>query len=375
LKIAYGIHGFGRGHAMRARAILPRLCARHEVLILAGGDAYHALADDFPVVRIPFLKYYFNRKGKLSNYLTLKWNLSLLLEVRLAGPSLDMIAAQIEEFGARVLITDSEIFTHWIGRRMGIPRITFDHFGLLVYCRPDMPWYERIANRGNAFVYRRLYGEPDRAVVSGFFDAEPRRAGVKRVGAVIRDNVLKMSPTRGEHLLAYINKGEHEFTPAVEAAFRAQDCPVRVYGVPRRGVDGNLEFKPISKQGFLDDLASCRAVYATCGNQLIGEVIHFGKPMLGIPMACHEQRLNAHQIERMGFGRRVGRGGLTAEILRDFLDDADELAAASRGHDHDGATEALAAIEQFLTELVPGEAVAKAPVATTPTGWPREQAP
>jgi uncharacterized protein (TIGR00661 family) len=353
---------------MRARAILPRLCARHEVLILAGGDAYHALADDFPVVRIPFLKYYFNRKGKLSNYLTLKRNLSLLLEVRLAGPSLDMIAAQIKEFGARVLITDSEIFTHWIGRRMGIPRITFDHFGLLVYCRPDMPWYERIANRGNAFVYRRLYGEPDRAVVSGFFDAEPRRAGVKRVGAVIRDNVLEMSPTRGEHLLAYINKGEHEFTPAVEAAFRAQDCPVRVYGVPRRGVDGNLEFKPISKQGFLDDLASCRAVYATCGNQLIGEVIHFGKPMLGIPMACHEQRLNAHQIERMGFGRRVGRGGLTAEILRDFLDDADELAAASRGHDHDGATEALAAIEQFLTELVPGEAVAKAPVATTPTG-------
>ncbi|MCB9850984.1 MAG: hypothetical protein H6817_09815 [Phycisphaerales bacterium] len=365
MRIAYGIHGFGRGHAMRARAILPRLCARHDVLILAGGDAYHALSGDFDVTRIPYLKYYFNNRGKLSNYLTIKRNLSLMLEVRLRGPSFDMIANQIEEFGAQVLITDSEIFTHWIGRKLGIPRITFDHFGLLVYCRPEMPWYERVANWGNAFVYRRLYGQPDRAVVSGFFDAAPRRAGVKRVGAVIRDDVLKMTPTAGDHLLAYINKGEYEFTPAVEQALRAQDCPVFVYGVPRTGTDGNLTFKPISKQAFLDDLASCRAVYATCGNQLIGEVMHFGKPMLGTPMACHEQRLNAHQIERLGFGRRVPRGGISVELLRNFLADGEKLSAAAQGHKHDGASEALAAIEEFANELVTGDV--PAPVALTMT--------
>ncbi len=351
MRIAYGIHGFGRGHAMRARAILPELCARHDVLILAGEDAYHALKADFPVQRIPVLKYYFNKRGKLSNYLTLKRNLSMLLEVRLQGPSFDMVADCISEFGAEVIVTDSELFTHWVGERRGIPRITFDHFGLLVYCRPDMPRWERLANWGNGFVYNFLYGRPERAVVSGFFDAPPRRAGVKAVGPVIREDVLRMSPTAGEHLLAYINRGEHEFTPQVEAAFRAQDCPVFVYGVPREERDGNLTFKPISKQGFLDDLASCRAVYATCGNQLIGEVIHFGKPMLGLPMACHEQRLNAHQIERLGVGQRVARGGLTAEVLRGFLDRADTF---QRRESRNGAAEALVAIETFAAELAAG---------------------
>ncbi|MBN1512501.1 MAG: hypothetical protein JXB13_10840, partial [Phycisphaerae bacterium] len=57
MKIAYGVHGFGRGHAMRARAVLPELFRRHEVLVLAGGDAYHALSADFAVTRIPTLKY------------------------------------------------------------------------------------------------------------------------------------------------------------------------------------------------------------------------------------------------------------------------------------------------------------------------------
>jgi uncharacterized protein (TIGR00661 family) len=361
LRIAYGIHGFGRGHAMRARAVLPRLTARHELLILAGGDAYRALASEYSVVEIPFLKYCFNRRGKLSNYLTLKRNLPLVLDARWRGPTCDLIERQITDFGAQVIVTDSEMYCHWVGRHMGIPRITFDHFGVLVYCRPQMTGWERIANWGNAFVYRSLYGEPERAVVSAFFDAAPRRSGVARVGAVIREDVLAMQPARGEHLLAYISKGEHEFTPQVEAAFRAQKCPVRVYGVPRTGIDGDLEFKPISKQGFLDDLASCRAVYATCGNQLIGEVIHFGKPMLGIPMACHEQRLNAYHIENMGFGLRVARRGLTAETLRDFLARADELAARARGHERDGATEAVEAIERFAEELLPARA--SAPVA------------
>jgi len=350
-RIAYGIHGFGRGHAMRARAILPRLQQRHDVLVLAGGDAHRALADDFPVLEIPHLKYAFSRRGRISNYLTLKRNLPMLLDARWRGPTYDVVCGRIQSFGTQVILTDSELFTHWFGRHTGLPRITFDHFGPLVYCRPDMPRNERFANWGNAFVYRLLFGSPERAVVIGFFAAAPRRPGVQRVGPVIRDEVLNMQPVRGDHLLAYINKGEHEFTPQVEAAFRAQECPVRIYGVPRAGRDGNLEFKPISQQGFLDDLASCRAVYATCGNQLVGEVIHFGKPMLGIPLACHEQRINAHHIEKMGFGVRVGRGGLTAETLREFLARAESLAARSAGQQRDGAAEAVDAIDQFVAEL------------------------
>jgi len=56
MRIVYGIHGYGRGHSSRALAVLPELAARHELLILAGGDAREALRADYSVVPIPTLR-------------------------------------------------------------------------------------------------------------------------------------------------------------------------------------------------------------------------------------------------------------------------------------------------------------------------------
>ncbi|MBN2447789.1 MAG: hypothetical protein JXO22_13745, partial [Phycisphaerae bacterium] len=52
MRIAYGVMGYGRGHATRTAAVLPTLMRRHDVLVLGGRDAYAALSADYPVVRI-----------------------------------------------------------------------------------------------------------------------------------------------------------------------------------------------------------------------------------------------------------------------------------------------------------------------------------
>ena len=36
MRIAYGVMGYGRGHAMRARAVLPSLMEEHEITVFAG---------------------------------------------------------------------------------------------------------------------------------------------------------------------------------------------------------------------------------------------------------------------------------------------------------------------------------------------------
>ncbi len=338
---------------MRALAVLPELARRHDVLVLAGGDAYHALAPHYSVTRIPTLRYHYNRQGRLSNYLNVKRNLSMVLDMFWHGPTCQMVQDALHEFHPDVVVTDSEGFTHRVAPRMGLPRITFDHFGLLAYCRLPLSGLDRLVRWGNAFVYRLLFGEPDRVVVSCFFDAPTRRRGVTLVGAVIRPELRNTTPTRGEHLLVYVSKPD-EFTPQFEAALRAQNCPVRVYGTPRRGVDGPLEFKELGNLPFINDLASCRAVVATTGNQLCGEVVFFGKPMVGMPMACLEQRLNADAIERMGIGRHVPRRRITADWLRDFLRRDEQYAARAGDRRRDGAKEALAAIEQYAEELAYG---------------------
>lgn len=351
MRIVYGVHGFGRGHAMRALAILPELIERHEVLILAGGDAYNALWPDYPVVRIPRLRYYYNRRGKLSNYLNIKHNISTVLDLKLYGSSLDMVCDHMKEFKPDVVLTDSEAFTHRAAARMGIPRITFDHFGLLAYCRLPLSSLDRLIRRGNAFVYKWLFGEPDRAVVTGFFEPPARRSGVTVVGPVIREEVRQVTPKCGDYLLVYLSQGDQEYTQQMEQALMELDLPVRVYGTSRRGLQNNVQYKPLANLPFIEDLAGCRAILATTGNQLCGEVIYFGKPMLGIPLPCLEQRINAQQIERIGIGMQARKKKISASMIRAFLSQEERFAQSARREFRDGKREALDAIERYMQEL------------------------
>src|SRR3546814_6261757 len=100
---------------------------------------------------------------------------------------------------------------------------------------------------------------------------------------MLRDEVRAAKPRDGDYLLAYFNKGEHQYLPHIDRVLRLLDCKVRVYGTRRRGEDDNLDFRAPSVQGFIDDVAGCRAVLSTAGNQLIGEALHFGKPVLALP--------------------------------------------------------------------------------------------
>lgn len=56
-----------------------------------------------------------------------------------------------------------------------------------------------------------------------------------------------------------------------------------------RGRIDNLEFRPPGNAEFIRDLAACRAVLSTAGNQLIGEAIHFRKPVLALPEAAFDR--------------------------------------------------------------------------------------
>jgi len=350
VKIAYGVHGYGRGHATRAQAVLPKLAQRHELLVLAGGDALGALSAHYPLLRVPCLEYAYGKRHRFSCRLTIQQNASAVLDFMLAGSTLKTVMQALKDFGADAVVSDSEAFTHRAAARLQIPRISFDHFGLLVYCRPEMSAGDRLICWGNALAYRSMFGNPDRAVVSSFFEAPARRPGVCVVGPVIRQEVRQTQPTRGEHLLAYFSKAEHEYTPQIEHALLKAGCPVRIYGPPPRSPVKNLDFRPVRNLPFIEDLATCRAVLGTTGNQLLGEVIYFGKPMLGIPIKCLEQRLNAAQLGRMGIGISAERNAITPELIQDFLSREDEYL----GHHpkvRDGSQQATEAIERFALDL------------------------
>src|SRR5215472_9225440 len=85
MRILYGVFGYGRGHATRALSVLPELRRRHEVIVLAGGDAYDAIAPEHAVVRIPTLRYEYSPDGRRSLSRTLGENVSHVADVWLGG--------------------------------------------------------------------------------------------------------------------------------------------------------------------------------------------------------------------------------------------------------------------------------------------------
>jgi uncharacterized protein (TIGR00661 family) len=351
MRIVYGVFGYGRGHATRALGLLPELLRRHEVLVLAGGDAQAALNPAYPVVEIPTLRFVYGRSGKRSNPATLGTNFGPVWDLLTEGPRFRKLRDRVRSFSPDVAICDADPWTHRVAAWLHVPRISLDHFGVLAYCRPPIAPADRIRAQGDIRIYRMLMGRPARIIVSSFYPSPALDRRVVSIGPILRDEVRSLQPSQGEHLLVYLNNGASQLTPQVAEALRATALPMRVYGTPWRGADGTLELRPPSTLGFLADLASCRAVISTAGNQLVGEAMALGKPLLVKPEDSVEQRLNADAVTRMGIGRQVGHGELTSRAIHEFLAEGDRYRTAALAQVRDGRAEALAALGRFMRQL------------------------
>jgi uncharacterized protein (TIGR00661 family) len=360
VRILYGVHGYGRGHATRTLAVLPHLSRNHQILLLAGGDAFPAFWPEYPVVRIPTLGFVYRQMGLgprlRCNWLTLRRNISAVLDVFWRGPTFDMVREIAEEFAPDVVVSDAETWTHQVAAYLCLPRISFDHVGILAYCRAPIDPRDRFAACVDAAFYKALMGRPDRVLVSSFYDARPLRPDVRVVGTLPRQAIRELSPSQGEHLLVYFNRARDQLHHGMLHTLNELGVPIHIYGSPRRGRAGRISFLPTSELPFLEDLASCRAVLSTAGNQLVGEALFLGKPLLVVPERCVEQRMNALAVQRLGIGRKIELREFTLPTLRDFLDHVDLYRERMRGRFRDGYHEALAAFDQFLAELAPAPA-------------------
>jgi uncharacterized protein (TIGR00661 family) len=355
LRIAYAVHGYGRGHATRSLAMLGELARRHDVRVFAGGDAYATMIGFFPVVRIPTLGFAYGRgTGARSNWATLRHNAGAVLDLACGGAVFEMVAAALRDFEPDVLISDAEAWSHLAASRLGIPRIGFDHIGILAHCRPAIDPADRVEAFFDASVYRALMGQADRVLVSSFFPALPRSAQVRVVPTLARQAVREATASEGDHLLLYLNQGDHQFDERLRKVFVELGRPVHVYGTPLRGRDACLHFLPAGDASFVQDLASCRAVISTAGNQLVGEAMMLGKPLLVMPERCVEQRMNARAVAELGIGLRVEPRAFSVGHVRQLLAGHKAFAARMRELRRDGLLEAVAVIEKFVGELAAG---------------------
>ncbi|MHC4261813.1 MAG: glycosyltransferase family protein [Planctomycetota bacterium] len=328
--IFYSMAGEGRGHATRVKTVTGMLRERHRLILLAPGDAYDLLEpayrqSDVEVLPLPCLRFAYDAQQRVSWPRTTASGLRYVAGLRNLKREL---GALMRREGADLLLTDFDPGAPRAAQAIGLPYVAIDHQSFL--WAGDVSWLPGrlgLHARAMGVAIKAFYRHQCHTISSSFFKPEPRSdvGDVTFVGSMLRPQLLAASIERGEHVVAYCRR---KMPDNVLETLAGAPCEVRVYGLGEQPDRGSLRFRPISEDGFVADLASARAVVATAGNQLLGEVLYLGKPVLALPeVGQTEQLINCHFLDRMGGGEWILPHKLGSTELAGFLERADGLAS------------------------------------------------
>jgi uncharacterized protein (TIGR00661 family) len=353
--IFYSMAGEGRGHATRVRAIVEDLRRRHRVVLFAPGQAHDLLApiyrdSDVEVRPIDGLTFRYRPDGSVDYFRS----------VVESAKGLPGYSRRIEELRKQIVVdrpdlvvTDFEPLLPRAAERAGVPYVSIDHQHFLTtYSMRGLPLYQRIHALLIGASVNLFHARQDLTIVSAFF-RPPLRIGagskVRQVGVLLGQDILERTPSDEEFLLVYLRRG----TP--RRVFRAlANCglPARIYGPGMLGIDGPLTFCSVDRQDFVEDLSRCRALVTTAGNQVVGEALHLGKPVLALPEPGNwEQGLNGFFLERMGVGACASMRTLRSKVIREFLAKLDSFRAAMPRGNAGGNAEVSRILEDFMASL------------------------
>ncbi len=335
-KIAISLCGEGRGHATRIATLVERLERDHEILIFTSADALGFLARRFSVegssvrlVEIPGIVFQYSG-GRLDVPRSIAAGLDY--QARQVGPLVDRLIRELDMFGADLAVTDFEPALPRAAARQQIPLVSVDHqHFLLAYDLGSLPLSLRWQAWFMSHAVWMYVSNATDTVVSAFFRPPLRRGWehVVQTGPLLRREVVRAEPCDEGFVLSYLRP----HTP-FEAITALADCgmPVKVYGLGHREHVGNISFHAIDERRFIEDLAACRCMVSAAGNQLIGEALHLGKPMLVLPERAHaEQLMNSHFLAGMGCGDFALLEQVTRERVRRFFDGLDRFRPALEG--------------------------------------------
>lgn len=357
VKILYGVVGEGMGHAMRSRVVIEHLLEReHELSVMASGRAVDFLRRHYgDVNRIQGFHMVYE-EGRIRKGKTL-WSNVKDTAARGVPKNVAAYFDLLGSFRPDVVISDFESWTYLYGRAHRLPVISIDNMQIINRCKHDasITGDDKTTFRlTRAFIKGKLPG-CSHYLITTFFRPPVRKKRTTLVPPILRPEILAANARAGAHLLVY-QTGEG-YT-SLEKTLGATGIECRIYGVrrdlAREEVEGNLRYRPFSEAGFIDDLASARAVIAGGGFTLMGEAVYLRKPMLSVPLRGQfEQIMNARYLAASGFGAWTFDVE-NPRVVPDFLDRLPAYASALDGYAQDGNEALTSALDHLLDRAEAG---------------------
>jgi len=328
---------------MRALTVA-RSHPQHEFLFVSHGGPARMLGKEFEVFECPDMVTPVSRH-RVQLMSVLSRNIPTLAAAGYWGREVRRIA---ERFKPDVTLTDLELFVPWVARTMSLPTLSVGNDHMATLGRVDCPPSELLNWAGTALSSRVLFSAPAQYLIPCFYDVPLRRASAiaRRVPPLLRNEVAEMQPTTGDHVVAYQG---HQTAPHFVDVLEGLDRPVHLYGLENAPPRGRLSFRQFDERAFLEDLASCAYVICGASHTLISEALHLGKPVLGIPVAgMFEQLLNAHYLERCGYGMRTSMRRFSVAEVNSFEQQLDTCRSHIGEGRFNGNATAFAALDDFI---------------------------
>lgn len=346
------------GHATRSRVVLSHLVeAGHEVQIMTSGRAHGFLAKHFEGVNQIHGLHFVTEDNRVRMGKTL-WS-NVVTGVGGVRQNVKAYFELLDGFEPEVVVSDFESWTHLYGKAHRLPVFSIDNMQVINRCKHPkkvLRGHQASFELAKAFVKSKL-PRCDHYLVTSFFEPPIRKKRTSLHPPILRPEILaaRQSATQGEHLLVY-QTAEGNDALARTLAETGMQC--RVYGMHRGlsddRVEGNLVHRPFSEQGFIDDMATARAVIAGGGFTVMSECVYLRKPMLSVPLRSQfEQVLNGRWLERLGYGR-CAENLDDAATIHGFLEGVEDHQAALARYSQDGNADLLAALDEQLDRAAAG---------------------
>ncbi len=299
MKILYGVQATGNGHITRARA-LARHFNTHKIQVdyLFSGRAKKDFFDmeifgDWRCFRgLTFV----HESGKLNIPKTLARNSlkQLLQDIK----SLDLSSYDL-------ILTDFEPITAWAAKQQKKNCIGVGH---------QYAFGHKVPTRGDNIISRSImrYFAPAK-VALGLHWHHFGNAILPPI-AEVHEHTNAVDHNK---IVVYLGFESHDDIVQLLEPFKKQLFVV--YG-PYANYESfeNIQFKPLSRQGFQNDLATAGGVICNAGFELASEAIQLGKKLLVKPLSGQmEQLSNARALEDLQLG--MSMDSLNSEVVKQWL--------------------------------------------------------
>lgn len=303
MKILYGVQGTGNGHITRARALNKHFnkFGIEADFLFSGRDRKHyfdmeEFGDNWRCHRgLTFI----HEAGQLKFGKTIQNNsLKTLLK--------DISSLDLNPYD--LVITDFEPITAWAARRQNKTCIGIGHQYAFHYDVPKV---------GDTFLPQNImkYFAPAQIGLGLHW----HHFGAPILPPIAETHLCNEDAVEQEKIIVYLGFEDPE--EVIQYLEPFEDQLFVFYGpFPRYESLGNIQLKPLSRDGFRQDLATSNGVISNAGFELASEAIQLGKKLLVKPLKGQmEQLSNAKALEELNLGMTMD--SLDRNILKAWLND------------------------------------------------------